>query len=109
VQCSGGTTHHRLCNLVRIGGIHIHPRPLERLEDERQATQAGAYMDAELGFPGDRDVIVAVDPLHTGSFAFFLKVLWRDHLGPCSIFHSTLSLQLANMAQRFVHLFTQRA
>lgn len=94
VQCPGGTTHHGGCNLVRGGSVHVNPGPLQWLEHVGQAAKAVASMDAELGFPGDGNLIVAVDALDARSLAFLLDIACRGEFGQVIIFDSTLSLSL---------------
>jgi hypothetical protein len=75
VQRSGGKSHHHLGDLIRCPCIHRDPWPGLRLEDLRQSAKAVAGVNAQLGLPGDRDLVITIHPLYTRLLALFVLVI----------------------------------
>jgi len=74
MQCAGGTRHDYFSDVIRVGGIYQNPRSILRLKDFRQAAKAIPGVIANLRFPIDNDLTLAVAilSLHAWALAFFI-------------------------------------
>jgi hypothetical protein len=74
MQCAGGTRHDYFSDFIRVGGIYQNPRSILRLKDFRQAAKAIPGVIANLRFPIDNNLTLAVAilSLHAWALAFFI-------------------------------------